>query len=400
MRKAYIIYKRQKGDRRVYQIAFWVEERRSYAIRRSADKLIRELGEKARHLTPTTKAGADAAARLALEDGLPERDRSGWLGYLKTFWGEGSSYLQGKEVRKKPLSATYVKNHRSAIEHYIAPFLELQGWAGLPLHRVTPSHIEALVLHLADRGLGSSRINGILKAVRVPFSKAWKENHIRANPCRLVEELPEPPPPRLLLNDQEVKSFFSKPWEDLRLLVANMVAASTGLRLGEIRGLQAEDLDVRPGYIHVCHNWQDAEPKGRKLKGPKHSTLIHIRVRDVPLPSKTEVKLRELASSNPWKDGFVFYGFEPGKPLSATTIEGGYYKALAAIGIDRPERERRNLTFHSWRHWYRSQLDELGLSARAGDELTGHESEQIGKRYTHITDAQRAAVLRIGEKLG
>jgi len=64
------------------------------------------------------------------------------------------------------------------------------------------------------------------------------------------------------------------------------------MRLGEIRGLQADD--IKEDYIHVCHNWQDTEPEGRKMKGPKHSTLANRKERDVPFPPRLAPVLREL----------------------------------------------------------------------------------------------------------
>jgi len=78
------------------------------------------------------------------------------------------------------------------------------------------------------------------------------------------------------------------------------------MRVGEIRGLQAEDL--RGDYVHVCLNWQDTEPEGRKMKGPKHSTLAAVKERGVPIPPRLVPVLHELVKRNPWKDGLFGWG--------------------------------------------------------------------------------------------
>jgi len=396
MRKPYILYRRKQGAKRVYQIAFWDEDRWSYAVRVSADSLIRQLGERARHLSATSKAEADAAAKIAIEQGLHVRSRETLLSYLESFWAEGSAYLLGREARKKPLSAVYVINSRSAVKNYVRPFLVGQRKERLPLARVTAGLLEALTLHLQVLGLGPARINGIIKAVRVPLSQASKMGYIRENPARQIEKLPDPPPQRKILELAEARAFFSIEWEDPRYYAVNLIAATTGLRLGEIRGLRVEDL--REDYIHVCHNWQDTEPEGRKLKGPKHSTLINVKTRDVPIPLRLAGVLRELVDRNPWRNGFVIWGNMREKPLSNTSIEKAFKAALEKIGISEEERRQRCLTFHAWRHWFntnvRPYIPEYQLRM-----LTGHRDAAMTDHYTVITVEQRQAVAKIAEGL-
>jgi integrase len=212
------------------------------------------------------------------------------------------------------------------------------------------------------------------------------------------------------LNLGEVQRFFALPWRDPRYYAINRVAAMTGMRLGEIRGLQAEDLTEKVERytdaagterqrvtfeIHVCHNWQDTEPDGRKMKGPKHSTLVNVKARDVPISPLLIAMLRELAARNPWQDGFVIWGDSRGKPLSESIILRHYEEQLQKIGIAPEERKRRKLSLHAWRHWYRSELDAAGLSARAGDEITGHAEGSVGHIYTHVTAEQRSVAVKI-----
>ncbi len=391
MRKPYTVY-RLRGQP-AYRIAFWDGHR--YRPR-SASMLRLELGIPAVDLSPTTRAGAEAIGRLALDAGLGCQDSSNFLQHVAGFWAADSDYLAGREARKKPLSAVYVTNCRSAIAKYLRPYLEETGQLGLGLARVTAPLLEGWVLWLQRQGLGPARINGILKAVRTPLGRAYRLGRLRDNPARLVERLPDPAPRREILELEEARRFFALPWADPRYYAANLIAAMTGLRLGEIRGLQAED--VRGDYLHVCHNWQDAEPAGRKMKGPKHSTLVNIKVRDVPMPPKLGAVFRELIECSPFRDGFVLWGDRAGAPPSTTIIERHYYAGLRAIGIGEEERKRRALTFHAWRHWYntniRPYVPEYQLRL-----LTGHSDTAMSDRYTAITQEQRQAVAKVAERL-
>ena len=383
MRSAYLLYKRGSGGKggRIYYAAFWNEDRQDY-IRRSTGM--------------TSRAAADAVARKWLDEGLSIQDSQNFLIYMEGFWSDGSDYLRGRELRKKPLSTTYIKNSRSAISRYMRAYLEETGQMQIPLHKVTAGLLEKLMLWLESRGLGSARINGIMKAVRVPLSRAARAGKIRDNPASRVERIPDPAPRRQILELSEAKAFFAQEWTDPRYYACNLIAATTGLRLGEIRGLQAED--IREDYLHVCHNWQDTEPEGRKMKGPKHSTLVVIKSRDVPIPPRLSEVLKEMIANNPWRSGFVIWGNTRGKPPSTTVIEKHFKAALRGIGISEEERRRRNLTFHAWRHWYntniRPYVPEYQLRM-----LTGHRDESMTDRYTTITQEQRQAVAKIAEGL-
>jgi integrase len=374
MRTAYILYRRAIGGKggRVYYAAFWDEERHDY-VRRSTGQ--------------TAKAMADAQARKWLAEGLPLRDSQTFLGYLLGFWQPDSPYLRRKAARGRVLSAAYLRNGRSAIEQHVKPFMEAQGLSRLPLAKATAGILEDLVLHLQESGLGASRANSILNAVAVPLAEAVRLGLLLRNPATSVERLPDRPPIREILSLGEVRAFFALPWQDPRLLAASLTAATTGLRLGEIRGLQAEDL--QPGYLRVRHNWQD----GEGLKAPKWGSS-----RDVPLPTRTEDALRELAAANPWGDGFVFCGSRRGYPPDRKTLTKGFTDGLGRIGITEEERRRRQLTFHSWRHFYNSMLRGR-LPDHVLRALTGHRSEAMTERYTELTDEQRKAAAALSSRL-
>lgn len=374
MRTAYILYRRAIGGKggRVYYAAFWNEERHDY-VRRSTGQ--------------TSRAAADAQARRWLAEGLPLRDAQTLLGYLSGFWQPDSPYLRRKLARERVLSPVYVRNCRSAIETHVRPFLEAQGKARLPLAQATAGLLEDLVLALREKGLSPARVNGVHNAIHVPLAEAVRLGLATHNPAARVERLPDRPRQREILSLTEVRDFFALDWPDPRMSAANLVAATTGLRLGEIRGLQA--VDLQPGYLRVRHNWQDEEG----LKQPKWGSS-----RDVPLPSRTEAALRGLVAGNPWGNDFIFYGSSREAPPSRKTLTASFAEGLRRIGIEEEERKRRGLTFHSWRHWFNSMLRGK-VPDHALRALTGHRGPAMTERYTEVTAEQRAAVAQLAEGL-
>jgi integrase len=378
-RNEYILYRRASGGKggKVFYVAFWDAEAQRYTNRRSTGK--------------TAEGEADNQARRWLKDGVPLRKGHTFYGHLEEFWEPGSPYLKRKAGRGKVFSAAYVENARRGIEKYVLPWLDGANRRRLPIEGVTAQLLEDLIAYLSSTGLGPSRVNGIVKAVRVVLSEAHRLGEIQENPAKRVEKLADKPPARDLLTAEEVRKIFAPEWKDKRYRAANLLAATTGMRLGEIRGLQAGD--IVGDEIRVCHNWQDREADGEKLKAPKWGST-----RKVPVPSRTLEALHELVGSNPWGDGFVFWGHTRGKPPSTTVIEDSFYAALRAIGITEEQRKSRGLSFHQWRHWFNSVLRGR-VSDHALRLLTGHSSEAMQDHYTEITDEQRREVKLLAEGL-
>ena len=97
--------------------------------------------------------------------------------------------------------------------------------------------------------------------------------------------------------------------EDLRHYAINLLAATTGVRLGECRGLMTED--VHDDWVNGRGNWQDGEwvklPKGWK-------------VRAVTTPSKITVVMKNLIAANPGRNEFEFCGSSRERPIGGAWL--------------------------------------------------------------------------------
>lgn len=404
MRHPYVIYRRSSGLKgRGYYVAFWDPERRRYSQRRSAGSLIGQLGERARNLSPSTKAGADAAARLALEAGILASSDTHLGAYLRGFWADDGEYAQAKQIAGRPLSAMYLSNSRSAIEGYVLPWLRETGQERLPLYKVTRGLVEALVLYLAKTTpLSPGRINGVRKAVVVPLSRAADLGQLQRNPAARALVLPEPRQRRQLLAPAEVRAFFALELEP-RIRAINLLAATTGLRLGECRGLRHGDVRRQESggwtyhYLALRHNWVEGEGS-KHLKADYRGLQDGEHFEEIPLPAGTAEALEALVAANPWGNDFVFWGFRRASPISKSEVEKAYNEALESIGIPEMERRMRRLTFHAWRHWYNTMI-----RGRVEDHLlrrvTRHRTAAMTDHYTALTDEQRRRLTESAEEL-
>ena len=161
------------------------------------------------------------------------------------------------------------------------------------------------------------------------------------------------------------------------------------MRLGEVQALKIQNAHYQVGYISVVHSW-DAK---YGLKDPKWRSQ-----RDIPIPSKKCNNLGEIIESSPYheEEDFVFYGFSRDTPIRNDTIYDFLYGALKKIGIPEDQRRQRNITFHSWRHFYNTMM-----RGRIPDPklrlLTGHKSVEMSDHYTKFRLEDFKDVLQVQE---
>lgn len=180
-----------------------------------------------------------------------------------------------------------------------------------------------------------------------------------------------------------------------------LVALRTGLRIGELRGLQWGDVDFARSQLHVQRT--DPGVAGMESNPPKGG-----RGRTVPLTPDALAclaALRELRQSKKARisaDDWVWPGVDIWKDQrnrDRPRSEGGCVNAITAAyansGIE--ERDGDRLGWHTLRHTYASWLVMRNVSLRVVQDLLGHASIRQTERYAHLApNAQHhAAVARL-----
>lgn len=142
-----------------------------------------------------------------------------------------------------------------------------------------------------------------------------------------------------LLNEKTIDTVWDGSYYHY---VLNLTAAHTGMRLGEILGLTPAA--IKKGELEVKHSWNEFGLGDTKT----HES------RQVPIPKEVEDNLKALVAkrTDPGAWDLVFAYREDGAPLSDKRIGARLYDALKKVGITETERDRRNITFHSWRPFF------------------------------------------------
>ena len=163
-----------------------------------------------------------------------------------------------------------------------------------------------------------------------------------------------------------------------------LIGLHTGMRRGEILGLQWKDIDFNGKTIHVRHNAVVKEGK-TTVSGDMKTKAAK---RNLPLSEELEIWLAERKKAS--HSQYVI-AMENHKPLTKSA-----YRSMWKL-IER-ELSDTHITAHILRHTYITRLFEAGLDIKEIQYLAGHSTiDMTLKVYTHYNRRSREA--RTAEKV-
>lgn len=193
-----------------------------------------------------------------------------------------------------------------------------------------------------------------------------------------------------VLTVSQVEAVASKAGADLgdgdaaMFRAAIVVAAYTGLRLGELRALRWRDIDFTAATIHVRSN----KPVGGEEKAPKSD-----QVRSVPLMNDAAQELGGLSRRSQFTSPHDrVFGNGVGGMLGEDALRDALYAAMATAGVDRKSFPAKGgFVFHDLRHTFGTLAVQVWPLSDV-QAYMGHADIQTTMKYVHFvpkTDAAR-----------
>jgi integrase len=234
------------------------------------------------------------------------------------------------------------------------------------------------------RALGKSSVENYLKPLHAILKLAVRRNLIGSNPfdCLTADDRPRPEERReqyewspeavqaLLEGAKAVAAKTTSRYDYTPLL---RLAATTGLRLGEVLGLRWEDFGVQESVLYVRRQWtrfgEYAEPKTK------------AGVRRLAIPGDLRAMLIDLKLAAGEVEGPIFAS-KAGTPLMHRNVtRRGFEPARDEAKLP------RHVTFHSLRHAAASRLIGHGLDPVTVASILGHDDPNVTmKVYAHLYD--------------
>ena len=273
------------------------------------------------------------------------------------------------DLRRQNASVHTVRNYASDLEQ----FHDYLVRAGTPQ---PPAEIDVLLIREWMASLYAANLERVsirrkLSALRGFLEYCLRQGLIAINPAALVQtpkiprKLPDVPTEEqtvALLDGAEAGKLESPMPERDRAMLEMLYGC--GVRISELIGMNAGDIDFREGWVRV---------RGKRKKE-----------RQVPIPSQTLDALRTWMEVRPPQAGVpreqqaVFLNHRGGRltERGASGILKMY--AIALLGDS-------SLHPHSLRHAYATHLLRAGADLRGIQELLGHASLSTTQRYTQLS---------------
>lgn len=248
---------------------------------------------------------------------------------------------------------------------------------GIQLPRLRPLHVEQMLAGMEKDGKKPRLCQLAYTILHRALHDAVRGGLIPRNVCEAVTRPRAPRKAMLTLTPEQAARLLETAKGD-RLGSLYVLAVTTGLRQGELLGLQWSDIDLETGRLSVRH--QLCELSGRLwLDEPKTAKAR----RQVDLPAFAVVVLSEhrrrmLAEGHYRSDGLVFCNTEGGPIRKSGLRRRSFEPLLKKAGLPR-------IRFHDLRHTAATLALQEGVHPKIVQEMLGHSQISITlDTYSHV----------------
>jgi integrase len=308
-------------------------------------------------LTARLKWAEQSGEPIAL--GRPDQQMPTVEAYLEEWL---STYV---DVHCKPTTAA---DYRQVLKRHIYPVLGDRRF-----HEVTRADVKRLIASLAGQGLKKQTIHNILSPLKEAYHHAMDDGLVGMNPVartgRLTRSKEDPRAHISPLTADEVQAVLRAAQNKgpLTLYPILLCAVRTGMREGELIGLQWEAVDVRGGFIEV----RQAVVRRRVTTTKTHKIR---RVDMSPQLRQALQRLKEIRELDAMANGkekapSVFHS-HTGRRWADQTLRRSFYNCLEAAKI-------RRVRFQDLRHTFVSLLIQQGANPKYIQAQCGHASIQV-----------------------
>lgn len=280
-----------------------------------------------------------------------------------------SRFLQYLRVERNASELT-IKSYREDLEALVEYLQDLRGEVPAP-GSVGTVELRGYVAALHEAGYAKTTIARRLASLRSFFRFGQREGWTDTNPAK---PLRNPRKSRSLphcLSSEDIERLLGAPTRGeplgLRDRAILEVLYSAGLRVSELAGLNAADLDLEGGTVRV-------RGKGRKERIAPIGSYAARALADW-------FAVRRVSGREKTGPAAPVFVNKFGRRLTTRSVGRMLEKHLKTTGLD------RRTTPHTLRHSFATHLLDRGADIRSVQELLGHKSLVTTQIYTHVSTA-------------
>ncbi len=253
------------------------------------------------------------------------------------------------------------KHSEQRSKRYVLNSALIPFFGHLPVGKITTYHTEQFKAAWVKKGVSNKTIKNYLTVLNKCLSTAYDWLELKGAPPKIKWPKCNPTSPDFLSAD-ECEMLLSHANGTVREMI--LTALRTGMRQGELKGLQWSSIDWENRSIVVRHSQDD---RMKMLVAPKSN-----RVRHIPI----DADVYEMLFNRKRGTGRVFVDADE-EPFDYHRMERRLTKACKDAGL-------RKIGWHTLRHTFTSQLLVRGVPITAAQQLLGHANITTTMRYAHL----------------
>jgi integrase/recombinase XerD len=267
-------------------------------------------------------------------------------------------------VHEKYRRACKASTLRNTVVSCKAFLLFLQRRGKESLEQLTREDLEAYVEREQDRGLKPCTVKSELAIVYAFIAHVHEHGVVDSNVLvrRIRVKLPESLP--RAMDPQDLRRLLSV-LDDTRNRALILVLLRTGMRIGELLGTQVRDVNLEERRIQIP-------------QAPK--TAVG---RVVYLSDDAREALRVWLAERDRDEECLFYAH------GSITMEYAAARAVFVKALGKAGLAGSGYTLHCLRHTFASEMLNAGMRLECLQQLLGHTSVNVTRRYARLTDTTR-----------
>lgn len=270
-----------------------------------------------------------------------------------------ASFKEFSEVWLKSYAAPGVKPSTLAGYQRVIEKLLQPAFGHYQMTDIMTVHLQTFVAHRLKKVSAKTATNEIV-ILKEMFKHALRWGYLKLNPAEYLERPRVTKPEIEILSPAEISALLEK--ASSRYRVAFLADFLTGMRAGELWGLQWGDIDWKSKRIHVRRSlWKGSfqTPKSKKSN------------RQIDMPDMLVQELRKWKLACPANEHDLVFPSPEGQPSQHDNVVKRHYNpALRNAGLTQ-------VSFHSLRHSNASMRIQAGQNIKYIQSQMGHASINI-----------------------
>lgn len=340
-------------------------------------------------LVPTDRVQAGKRDCIALREKIAEIQKDVQDGIDVIGKKMSLCQLYAKQNAQRPNVKASTKNGRK----YLMEILKNDKLGARSIDSIKPSDAKEWAIRMSENGFAYSTINNYKRSLRASFYIAIQDDYVRKNPFdfQLNTVIDDDTVPKTVLTlEQEERlldfaksdTVYHKNYDEILLLL------KTGLRISELCGLTASNLDFENHLISVDHQLLRSTELGYYIETPKTKSSE----RQIPMvEAACQALKRALAKQGDRKcveiDGYSNFLFLNRKGYPKTACDfNSILKNLIKKYNKYHEEKLPHITPHTLRHTFCTNCANAGMNPKALQYIMGHANITMTLNYyAHAT---------------